>query len=79
MNSWRVDALSRKHPNIQLVTSFIPRLCTPRVVMHPWVAFMTTATPLRLQHFLNDVGYLSRQSFLNLKSFGEGVHHARHL
>ena len=35
--------------------------------------------PLRLQHFLNDVGDLSRQSFLNLKSPGEGVHHARHL
>jgi hypothetical protein len=34
MNSWRVDGLSRKHPNIRLVTSVTPCLCTPRVVMH---------------------------------------------
>lgn len=34
--------------------------------------------PLRLQYHLNDVGNLSRQSFLDLKSFGEGIDYTRH-
>lgn len=45
MNSCRVDGLSRKIPSIRLVTSVTPCLWTPRVVMQPCVALITTATP----------------------------------
>src|SRR5690606_6922649 len=44
-NSERVRASSRKPPSIFEVTMLTPRLCTPRVVMHSWLASTTTPTP----------------------------------
>src|SRR5262249_59876369 len=44
-NSWRVTALVRKVPSIQLVTIVTSDLCTPLVVMHSCAASTTTPTP----------------------------------
>src|SRR5690606_26872524 len=44
-NSARVRASSRKLPSMVEVTMLTPRLCTPRVVMHSWLASTTTPTP----------------------------------
>src|SRR5690606_12280339 len=39
-NSWRTLGSSRKFPSMCVVTSSVPGLCTPRVVMHSCVARM---------------------------------------
>src|SRR6185312_1088161 len=44
-NSCRVAGLSRKQPNMRLVTRSEPGLCTPRVVMQWCEALMMTPTP----------------------------------
>src|SRR5262249_58235488 len=44
-NSWRVAALVRKLPSMQLVTIVTSGLCTPLVVMHSCAASTTTPTP----------------------------------
>ena len=44
-NSRRVEESSRKAPIIWLVTIVRPVFSTPRVVIHPWLASITTPTP----------------------------------
>ena len=44
-NSWRVAALVRNVPSMQLVTIVTSDLCTPLVVMHSCAASTTTPTP----------------------------------
>ena len=56
---------------MRLVTMSTPDLCTPRVVMHWCAASITTATPLRLQHFVQGVGDLRRQLLLDLQALGD--------
>jgi hypothetical protein len=78
-NSARVRASSRNVPSIWLVTIDTPRLCTPRVVMHSWLASITTPTPRGLQGVFDAVGDLRGELFLHLEAAGEAVDHAGQL
>ena len=61
-NSWRVAALVRNVPSMQLVTIVTSDLCTPLVVMHSCVASTTTPTP-------NGLSTLSRHAAISAVIF----------
>src|SRR5262249_13409735 len=61
-NSWRVIALVRNVPSMQLVTIVTSGLCTPLVVMHSCAASTTTPTP-------NGLSTLSRQAAISAVIF----------
>ena len=66
MNSARVRVELSKLPRIALVVVELLCFCTPRIIMHAWLASRTTATLVRAQRIHQTIGNLRRQPLLNL-------------
>jgi len=66
----------RKRPNKHEVVVELFCFCTPRIIMHRWLA-SNDAHPFRCEHFLQGLGDLHRHALLHLQAPRKHIDDAR--